>query len=71
MGASSSLASGPLLTATCASPPSPQDTVLITGAAMGLGKGLASRFAALGCKIVLWDINYDLLVESECERERV
>lgn len=32
-------------------------TVLITGAGSGLGRLMAERFARLGCKLVLWDIN--------------
>jgi all-trans-retinol dehydrogenase (NAD+) len=32
-------------------------TVLITGAGSGIGRLLAVRFASLGCKTVLWDIN--------------
>jgi len=31
--------------------------VLITGGASGLGKNLARRFASLGARVVLWDIN--------------
>ncbi|KAK6186804.1 hypothetical protein SNE40_006075 [Patella caerulea] len=33
------------------------ETVLITGAASGIGRLLAKRFANLGCRLVLWDIN--------------
>lgn len=44
-----------------------KDTVLITGAAMGLGKGLAKRFAALGCRLVLWDINFEELGNTSKE----
>ena len=33
------------------------ETVLITGAASGLGKGVAQRLAQLGCTLVLWDVN--------------
>ena len=33
------------------------ETVLITGAASGLGKGLAERLARMGCKLVLWDVD--------------
>lgn len=31
--------------------------ILITGAGSGLGKNMAGRFAALGARVVLWDIN--------------
>eukprot|EP00051_Salpingoeca_urceolata_P031933 m.13608 g.13608 ORF g.13608 m.13608 type:complete len:325 (+) comp4600_c0_seq1:144-1118(+) len=37
------------------------DTVLITGAASGLGKLMAERFSAFGCTVVLWDINDEAL----------
>ena len=33
------------------------ETVLITGAASGLGKGVAQRLTQLGCTLVLWDVN--------------
>jgi phosphoglycerate dehydrogenase-like enzyme len=33
------------------------ETVLITGAASGLGKGVAQRLANLGCTLVLWDVD--------------
>jgi all-trans-retinol dehydrogenase (NAD+) len=34
-------------------------TVLITGAGSGIGRLMAHRFAKLGCKLVLWDVNGD------------
>jgi NAD(P)-dependent dehydrogenase (short-subunit alcohol dehydrogenase family) len=33
------------------------ETILITGAANGLGKGVAERLAPLGCTLVLWDVD--------------
>ena len=33
------------------------ETILITGAANGLGKGVAERLARLGCKLILWDVD--------------
>ncbi|XP_041361239.1 epidermal retinol dehydrogenase 2-like [Gigantopelta aegis] len=33
------------------------ETVLITGAGSGIGRLLAKKFAQLGCRMVLWDIN--------------
>lgn len=33
------------------------EVVLITGAASGLGKGLAERLARMGCTLVLWDVD--------------
>lgn len=35
------------------------ETVLITGAASGLGKGVAQRLARLGCTLVLWDVDHE------------
>ena len=40
-------------------------TAIITGAAGGLGKGIAERLANDGFNIVLQDINEDLLLETE------
>jgi short-subunit dehydrogenase len=33
------------------------ETILITGAASGLGKGLAQRLAQFGCTLILWDVD--------------
>src|SRR5207302_942286 len=33
------------------------ETVLITGAASGLGNGVAQRLARHGCTLVLWDVD--------------
>ena len=40
-------------------------TAIITGAAGGLGKGIAERLANDGFNIVLQDINEALLLETE------
>lgn len=46
------------------------EVVLITGGGFGLGRLLAQRFAKLGSKVVIWDVNQDnmdktkLLVEE-------
>ena len=34
-----------------------KETVLITGSGSGIGRLMALRFAKLGAKVVLWDIN--------------
>ena len=41
--------------------------VLITGGAMGLGRIMAGRFAALGYNLILWDINADALSTAAAE----
>ena len=33
------------------------ETILITGAASGLGKGIAQRLAYFGCTLILWDVD--------------
>jgi len=45
--------------------------ILITGGASGLGRQMALKFARLGAKIILWDINEDGLkkVEEEILKE--
>lgn len=39
-------------------------TVLITGAASGIGRALAERFHAAGATLLLWDINGDALATT-------
>lgn len=41
--------------------------VLITGAAMGMGKLYAQRAVAEGATVVLWDVNADLLAATAAE----
>jgi all-trans-retinol dehydrogenase (NAD+) len=41
--------------------------VLITGAAMGMGKLYAQRAVAEGATVVLWDVNESLLAETAAE----
>jgi all-trans-retinol dehydrogenase (NAD+) len=40
------------------------NVVLITGGGSGVGRQVASRFALLGAKVVLWDINEAGLQQS-------
>ena len=44
-----------------------QNVAVITGAASGIGRGLAERFAAEGMKVVLADVEADALVELEAD----
>jgi len=44
--------------------------ILITGAAMGIGKEMALRFAAEGAHLVLWDINLQQLQIAKEEIEK-
>jgi hypothetical protein len=39
-------------------------TILITGGAAGLGRSQADRFAKLGAKLILWDVNVAQLEKS-------
>jgi all-trans-retinol dehydrogenase (NAD+) len=48
---------------------SPSKTVLITGAAQGLGKDLAFRYASKGCKVVIWDVCEGLFEDLRNEIE--
>ncbi|WP_300265734.1 SDR family oxidoreductase [Microbacterium sp.] len=43
---------------------SPDDAVLITGAASGIGRSVAVRAAELGLAVSLWDLNPDGLAET-------
>jgi all-trans-retinol dehydrogenase (NAD+) len=45
------------------------DVVVITGGAMGLGRLLALRFAALGAVVLIWDLHEDLGLELVREIE--
>src|SRR5713101_7835285 len=40
---------------------------VVTGAASGIGRGLAERFAAEGMKVVLADVEEDALRQAETE----
>lgn len=46
---------------------SPRKTVLITGAAQGLGKEIAFIYASKGCKVVIWDVCDQLFEELQKE----
>ncbi|QRM33183.1 SDR family NAD(P)-dependent oxidoreductase [Microvirga sp. VF16] len=39
-------------------------TAIVTGGARGLGLGIAQRLARAGCRVVLWDVNFDGFEES-------
>jgi len=41
--------------------------VLITGGASGIGRQMALRFARLGARVVIWDINKEGLAKVEDE----
>jgi all-trans-retinol dehydrogenase (NAD+) len=41
--------------------------VLITGSGSGIGRRMAHRFAKLGCKLVLWDINSEANEQTAAE----
>src|SRR5205823_4839665 len=47
--------------------PSDGRVVLITGAANGIGRGIASVFARAGCKLALLDVNAALLERTAAE----
>lgn len=47
------------------------DTVLITGGGSGIGRNMAKRFAKLGAKIVLWDMNQEGLEKVKKEVEEL
>ena len=42
----------------------PKNTVLVTGAAMGIGKAVAENLVAAGKSVVLMDVNGDALAET-------
>ena len=46
-------------------------TVLITGGGSGLGRALACRFAGLGCRIVIWDINAAGMSETAARVKKI
>jgi 2-dehydro-3-deoxy-L-rhamnonate dehydrogenase (NAD+) len=39
-------------------------TAIVTGAAKGIGLGIAQRLAKDGCKVVLWDLDYSPIDET-------
>ena len=43
--------------------------VLITGAASGIGRGMAERFAREGASLILWDVNPAGLSETQAAIE--
>lgn len=45
------------------------DVVLVTGGAMGIGRLLALKFAALGATVVIWDLHEDLGAQVVAEIE--
>lgn len=42
--------------------------VIITGAAAGIGRATALRFAREGCKVAAWDVNEDATLAGEIEQ---
>jgi NAD(P)-dependent dehydrogenase (short-subunit alcohol dehydrogenase family) len=44
--------------------------VLVTGAARGMGLGLAREFAARGARLVLWDVDGPALSGAAADLER-
>lgn len=47
------------------------DVVLVTGAANGLGRALAHKFAQRGARVVLWDIDKQALEETTAQMTAV
>ncbi|MGB9237061.1 MAG: beta-ketoacyl-ACP reductase [Terriglobales bacterium] len=43
--------------------------VIVTGAAAGIGRATAKRFASEGCRVAAWDVNDDAKSEVTCELE--
>ncbi|QRM32639.1 SDR family NAD(P)-dependent oxidoreductase [Microvirga sp. VF16] len=40
-------------------------TAIVTGGARGLGLGIAQRLARAGCRVALWDVNFDGFEETK------
>src|SRR5687767_6933663 len=43
---------------------SPGDIIIVTGAAQGFGRAMAQRFAGMGARLALWDVNRDGAAET-------